>query len=282
MKRTHSTRRRSRPPVRRPLERLEERTLLSLATGPGHDLTSAVQLRAPADVQAGWLAADTPAFYRIAPTADSLLMASVHADRGPTRLLLLDSGGDLLVQSDGQSPANPDDLINQHLVAGTFYLEVQSLGSAGSFTISVELSSASQPDQPAISTVPVTPLPPPPPINVPPPPPINVPPPSGLPPVSALPSIPAPASPLPPSTTELPPLAAQPPGEVPAAPLPPSTTELPPLPDVPTVPLPPLPPGLPVADPVPRPPDVLGLAAGGLPKVFGDFRGNGILDYVGA
>ena len=41
-------------------------------------------------------------------------------------------------------------------------------------------------------------------------------------------------------------------------------------------------PGIPVAVPVPRPPDVLGLAAGGLPKVFGDFRGNGALDYVGA
>ena len=56
--------------------------------------------------------------------------------------------GRLLVQSDGQSASNPDDLIEQHIPAGRDYLEVQSRGGAGTFVLSSDLAPASEPYQP--------------------------------------------------------------------------------------------------------------------------------------
>jgi hypothetical protein len=70
-------------------------------------------------------------------TDDSLLMAFVHSLGLTTRLSLVDSRGRVLVQSDGMSPTNSDDLINQHLAAGNYYLKVESTGKGdmGSYTL---------------------------------------------------------------------------------------------------------------------------------------------------
>ena len=127
-------------------EQLEDRTLL--ATVPGADLAEAIPLTAPSGTTAGTLAPGAPVFFRIDPTADALLIAHVHAEGTLTRLSLLDSQGHLLVQSDGQSATNLDDLIAQHFVAGTDYLELQSLGGAGSYTLITDLTDSSQPNQP--------------------------------------------------------------------------------------------------------------------------------------
>jgi hypothetical protein len=83
----------------------------------------------------------------IATTSDELLVAQVQSAGLPTRLLLLDSQGDALVQSDGLSPTNPDDLIAQHLLAGTYFLKVES-SSSEAFTLSTMLTPGSAPDQP--------------------------------------------------------------------------------------------------------------------------------------
>jgi hypothetical protein len=86
--------------------------------------------------------------YKIDTTADGLLRALVHT-RGPTtRLLLLDSEGRILVQSDGLSPVNPDDVIDEHLAAGMYLLEVESGGAAGDYGLTVTLTPAIPPFQP--------------------------------------------------------------------------------------------------------------------------------------
>src|SRR4051812_20694093 len=128
-------------------EQLEDRTLL--ATGPGAGLRTATQLHAPSDVANGLIAPGAPVYFRIDPAADALLIARVHSVGPLTRLSLLDSQGHLLVQSEGQSATNKDNLIDQHVVSGTDYLELQSLGGAGSYTLSTDLTDSSQPYQPA-------------------------------------------------------------------------------------------------------------------------------------
>ena len=54
--------------------------------------------------------------------AEGILTA---ADALDTRTSLLGPEGQLLIQSDGESPANRDDLIDQHLLAGTYLLQVE-------------------------------------------------------------------------------------------------------------------------------------------------------------
>ena len=93
----------------------------------------------------GTIAPNDVDYFRIDPTSDGLLVARVHAENSRTRLSLRDARGDLLVQSDGISPSNADDLIDQHVVAGTYYLEVQSLGGEGAYTLSYTLSPSSNP-----------------------------------------------------------------------------------------------------------------------------------------
>ena len=51
-----------------------------------------------------------------------------------TRLSLLDSQGQVLVQSDGLSPGNPDDAIDEHLAAGTYSLAGGEHGGAGNLS----------------------------------------------------------------------------------------------------------------------------------------------------
>src|SRR5947209_8457181 len=90
------------------LEELERRTLLSDAV-----LAAAVPLGLDAQQTAPLTAA--PAYYRLTVSADGRLTAQVHADGGHTRLSLLGGDGGVLLQSDGQSAADPDDRIDLHV-----------------------------------------------------------------------------------------------------------------------------------------------------------------------
>ena len=61
-----------------------------------------------------------------------------------------DAQGQVLMQSDGQSPGNPDDQIDLHVPAGTDYLEVENLGGAGAYTLTTTLTPATTPFQPIL------------------------------------------------------------------------------------------------------------------------------------
>src|SRR5262249_40591856 len=126
---------------------LEERTLL--AAVPASALALAPPLSAPSDVTSGTIAVGSPLFFQLNPSTDSYLVASVHAPGLLTRLSLLDSQGNLLFQSDGQSAFSPNDLIEQYVSLGTDYLEVQSLAGSGSYTLTAALTVSSQPHEPA-------------------------------------------------------------------------------------------------------------------------------------
>ena len=96
----------------------------------------------------GTLAPGEVAFFQIDPTTDGRLVAQVHAAGATTRLSLMDAQGQVLMQSDGQSPGNPDDQIDLHVPAGTDYLEVENLGGAGAYTLTTTLTPATTPFQP--------------------------------------------------------------------------------------------------------------------------------------
>jgi hypothetical protein len=80
------------------------------------------------------------------------LAAGVQTGTGSslqTRLSLLDPNGNLLIQSDGQSAAEPGDQITQDVLAGTYVLEVTGLGSGtGTYTLTTDFQQATPPDQP--------------------------------------------------------------------------------------------------------------------------------------
>jgi hypothetical protein len=137
-------RRRRRARYRWGFERLEDRTLL--APVPAASLALATLLSAPSDVTSGVLVSGTPIFFQINPSIDSHLVARVHAPGLLTRLSVLDDQGNLLLQSDGQSALNPDDRVDEHVGAGTDYLELQSLAGSGTYTLSTELTGSPQSD----------------------------------------------------------------------------------------------------------------------------------------
>src|SRR5262249_42737498 len=65
-----------------------------------------------------------------------------------TRTSLLGPDGQLLIQSDGASITDPDDLIVQHLTPGTYFLEVQGVdGASGAYTLTTEFEPAVPPFQ---------------------------------------------------------------------------------------------------------------------------------------
>jgi FG-GAP-like repeat len=69
-------------------------------------------------------------------TASVQLTPSVQATKGWTRLSLLDDEKRVVVQSEGQSSRNNQDLIVQHLVAGTYYVKVEDLtGDVGAYAL---------------------------------------------------------------------------------------------------------------------------------------------------
>ncbi|MGZ5948315.1 MAG: FG-GAP repeat domain-containing protein, partial [Caulobacteraceae bacterium] len=147
--RTVPAARRLRRPPRRCVARvglLETRTLLS---GAAADVLATIAT--PIDLGSttpGALAPGAVAFFRIDPATDGRLVAQVHAPGATTRLSLLNAQGQALMQSDGQSPANPDDLIVLHVPAGANYLEVENLGGAVAYTLTTTLTPASAPFQP--------------------------------------------------------------------------------------------------------------------------------------
>jgi hypothetical protein len=96
-----------------PLEQLERRTLLSSIAGS--DIGDVIPLNTPTDVRTGSVAPGSAVFFELNASTDARLVARVQNAGGHTRLLLLDSLGRLLVQSDGQSAANPDELLQQHI-----------------------------------------------------------------------------------------------------------------------------------------------------------------------
>ena len=64
---------------------------------------------------------------------------------------MLDSQGDVLVQSDGLSPSDGDDVIDQHLPAGTYFLQVEGINGAGTYSLTVTTTPAA-PTSDAVST----------------------------------------------------------------------------------------------------------------------------------
>ena len=139
-------RRQRRPRRHWSFERLERRILLSgtpIVATP-EELARARPLTG--DMATGTIAPGGLDFFRIDPTTDQLLIAQVHAEGAHTRLSLLDGQGHLLVQSDGLSSTDRDNLIAQHLTAGTDYLEVEGLAGASDYTMTIELTNANLPN----------------------------------------------------------------------------------------------------------------------------------------
>ena len=139
-------RRQRRPRRHWSFERLERRILLSgtpIVATP-EELARAQPLTG--DMATGTIAPGGLDFFRIDPTTDQLLIAQVRAEGAHTRLSLLDGQGHLLVQSDGLSSTDRDNLIAQHLTAGTDYLEVEGLAGASDYTMTIELTNANLPN----------------------------------------------------------------------------------------------------------------------------------------
>ncbi len=86
--------------------------------------------------------------YEIDTATDERLMAQVHSGDSITGLLLFDSQGHLLAQSDGQSDLNHDDLIDFHIPAGSVYLEVATQSGTGNYTLTTVLTASNTPFQP--------------------------------------------------------------------------------------------------------------------------------------
>ena len=121
-------RRRLRRRCRARVEWLEDRTLLS---GTASDVLAGIAIPiALGTPTTGTLAAGDTVFYQVNPTVAGKLVAQVDAGGVAMRLTLLNGQDQVLVQSDGQSPANPDALIDVDVPAGPEYLEVENLGAA--------------------------------------------------------------------------------------------------------------------------------------------------------
>src|SRR5437762_10499107 len=124
------------------LELLEDRTLLD-----GHNTLATALPLAPGTAATGIL--PTSDFFRLTLTEPGRLITRVHATGNDTRLALLGPDGALLIQSDGVSASNRDDLIDQHLLAGTYFLEVTALSAgSGAYTLTTAFQPATPPQQP--------------------------------------------------------------------------------------------------------------------------------------
>ena len=77
-----------------------------------------------------------------------VLLAIVHPEGFTARVMILDSQGRVLVQSDGLSPSDPDPVIDQYLAVGNYSLVVESTGGAGAYALTTTLAQASAPFQP--------------------------------------------------------------------------------------------------------------------------------------
>src|SRR5262245_35570789 len=72
-----------------------------------------------------------------------------------TRTSLLGADDQLLIQSDGQSLTDRDDLIAQHLLPGTYLVQVEGLrGGTGDYTLTTRFEPANPPNQPLLADYP--------------------------------------------------------------------------------------------------------------------------------
>src|SRR5262249_41943405 len=97
---------------------------------------------AGSDVTVRGLAVDQFGFVT---TTNLALVALVHPQGLTTELSLLDSQGRVLVQSDGVSPSDPDDLAAEQLGSGSYFLKVASTGGAGSYTLTTTVAQTTAP-----------------------------------------------------------------------------------------------------------------------------------------
>jgi len=120
---------------------LEARVLLTLTAS----VMSEAALLAIGSPVSGKLAAGGADFYEIQPSEGGRLIAEIQAGSSSLelRLSFFDAQGNLLVQSDGQSLGQPDPRIDEHLDAGTDFLEIQSLSGSGTYSISTSLTPSS-------------------------------------------------------------------------------------------------------------------------------------------
>jgi hypothetical protein len=108
---------------------------------------SAVSLPLPSRVT-GQLGAQQTADYQLDVTEAGRLTVRVQANGIATQLALYDGQGDLLRESNGQSPTDLTDLIDQHLAPGTYRLVVSVLaGTSGNYTLTAAFQQASAPAQ---------------------------------------------------------------------------------------------------------------------------------------
>ena len=85
--------------------------------------------------------------YRVTLDGDGLLAAQVQPSGFNSVLSLLDSQGQLVIESEATSPTNPDDQIAQHLPAGTYYLTVAGPAGAGTYLLTTTFTAAVPPGQ---------------------------------------------------------------------------------------------------------------------------------------
>src|SRR5437016_5280344 len=92
--------------------------------------------------------------FAVTLTDSGRLTAEVQTRPGcslDTRLSLLGPDHQLLIQSDGQSPTAQDDLITQHLLAGTYFVRVEGLASGtGGYTLTTQFEPANPPNLPLL------------------------------------------------------------------------------------------------------------------------------------
>ncbi len=142
------------------VEQLEERTVLDLGSpvlpnGVPNAFTllqASAQQALPTGQVAGNLGPEDVGFFQLSLTEPGRLSARVQTEGFPARLTLLDPSGRTLIQSDGQSPTQGDNRIEQHLEglpSGTrYYLQVEPLGAArGSYALVTEFVPALPPFQ---------------------------------------------------------------------------------------------------------------------------------------
>src|SRR5262249_51565951 len=140
-----------------PLPPISSSVLIDGSSQPGYAGTPLIALSSQSAADSGVLTlADGQVTVRglaigrlaIEAATDERVVAQVHARGLTTRLSLRDAQGLLLVASDGLSPSNRDDGIDQHLPAGTYSLEVDSMRGTGDYVLTARASPASAPFQP--------------------------------------------------------------------------------------------------------------------------------------
>ncbi len=131
------------------LELMEDRTLLStiLANVSG-TLGNSVPLAIGVPVSRILSPGGTD-FYQIQPSSDGRLIAQTSdiSEGLELRLSIDDGQGNVLVASDGLSASDPDNVIDEHVPAGTDILEVEDLSGSGSYSLATSFTPASDPNQ---------------------------------------------------------------------------------------------------------------------------------------